>query len=167
MASLSDLKPNKGANSKRKRVGRGHGSGTGTNAGRGQKGQKHRTGHHGAIIGFEGGQMPIQRRLPKRGFTNPFRVETSAINVGALAERFPDAGEITLEMLVSSGLIPRKSRRVKVLGEGDVGHALTIHAHAFSASAREKLEKAGGSATVVDSRPRPRTEAAAGETATE
>src|SRR5215470_17498386 len=110
---LSDLKPNKGANRKRKRIGRGVGSGHGQTAGKGVKGQKARTGHHGARIGFEGGQMPMQRRFPKKGFKNPFREEVFAVNVGALEKRFP-AGIIDLAALQNAGMVPRSSETVKI-----------------------------------------------------
>ena len=145
---LNDLKPRPGANRKRKRIGRGVGSGHGQTAGKGVKGQKARTGHHGARVGFEGGQMPMQRRLPKRGFKNPFRVEAFAINVGALSQRFGE-GVVDVETMKNAGMVPRTAPRVKVLGEGEVGKKLTVRAHAFSESAKAKLEKAGGAAEVV------------------
>ena len=145
---LNDLKPNRGATRKRKRIGRGIGSGHGQTAGKGVKGQKARTGHHGARVGFEGGQMPMQRRLPKRGFKNPFRVEAFAINVGALSERFGE-GTVDVDAMKNAGMVPRKAPRVKVLGEGEVAKKLTVRAHAFSESAKAKLEKAGGAAEVI------------------
>ena len=145
---LHDLKPRPGATRKRKRIGRGVGSGHGQTAGKGVKGQKARTGHHGAIVGFEGGQMPMQRRLPKRGFKNPFRQEAFAINVGALSARFP-AGVVDVDAMKHAGMVPRKAPRVKVLGEGEVDKKLTVRAHAFSESAKAKLEKAGGAAEVI------------------
>jgi large subunit ribosomal protein L15 len=147
--TLHTLKGNKGANRKRKRIGRGVGSGHGQTAGKGTKGQKARTGHHGARIGFEGGQMPMQRRLPKRGFKNPFRKEAFAINVGALAERFGDVGTVDVDAMKNAGMVPRTAPLVKVLGEGDVAKKLTVRAHAFSETAKAKLEKAGGVAEVV------------------
>jgi large subunit ribosomal protein L15 len=147
--NLSNLRPNAGANRQKKRIGRGIGSGTGKTAGKGMKGQKARTGHHGARIGFEGGQMPMQRRLPKRGFKNPFRVEAFAVNVGLLSSRFAQGGEVTLEAMKDAGIVPRKAPRVKVLGKGDVTAKLTVHAHAFSESAKAKLEQAGGAAQVI------------------
>lgn len=149
---LSDLRPNAGATRAKKRVGRGMGSGNGQTAGRGVKGQKARTGHHGAIRGFEGGQMPMQRRLPKRGFKNPFRREAFAINVGALSARF-EAGVVDVDAMKSAGMVPRTARLVKVLGEGEVDKKLTVRAHAFSESAKAKLEKAGGVAEVVKPTP--------------
>lgn len=145
---LHDLKPNKGATKKKKRIGRGIGSGHGQTAGKGVKGQKARTGHHGARIGFEGGQMPMQRRLPKRGFKNPFRVEAFAINVGALSERF-DGPVVDVDQMKNAGMVPRTAPRVKVLGEGDVNKKLTVRAHAFSKTAEAKLQAAGGGAEVV------------------
>ncbi len=145
---LSDLKPNRGATRDRKRIGRGMGSGNGQTAGKGVKGQKARTGHHGARIGFEGGQMPMQRRLPKRGFKNPFRKEAFAINVGALSERFPD-GIVDVEAMKNAGMVPRTAPIVKVLAEGDVKKKLTVKAHRFSEAAKAKLEAAGGGAEVI------------------
>jgi large subunit ribosomal protein L15 len=145
---LNDLKPNRGATRKKKRIGRGTGSGHGQTAGKGVKGQKARTGHHGARVGFEGGQMPMQRRLPKRGFKNAFRTEAFAINVGALSARFGE-GTVDVDAMKHAGMVPRKAPRVKVLGEGEVDKKLTVRAHAFSESAKAKLEKAGGAAEVI------------------
>ncbi len=145
--TLSNLKGNPGSNRKKKRIGRGIGSGHGQTAGKGVKGQKARTGHHGARIGFEGGQMPMQRRLPKRGFKNPFRKEAFAINVGALAKRFE--GSVDVEAMKDAGMVPRTAPLVKVLGEGDVTKKLTVRAHAFSAAAKAKLEQAGGTAELI------------------
>jgi large subunit ribosomal protein L15 len=145
---LHDLKPNPGATRERKRIGRGMGSGNGQTAGKGVKGQKARTGHHGAIVGFEGGQMPMQRRIPKRGFKNFFRVEAFAINVGHLAARF-ESGVVDIEAMKKAGIVPKTAPKVKVLGEGEVKGKLTVRAHAFSESAKAKLEQAGGSAEVV------------------
>lgn len=136
---LSELSPADGSNKSKKRVGRGPGSGTGKTAGRGHKGQKSRSGYSGRI-GFEGGQMPLIRKIPKRGFTNIFRTEFTVINVGAL-EGFE--GEVTPETLRSHGLI-RANLKVKVLGSGELKSALTVKADAFSKSAREKIEAAGG-----------------------
>lgn len=145
---LSDLKPNPGANRRRKRIGRGIGSGHGQTAGKGVKGQKARTGHHGARIGFEGGQMPMQRRLPKRGFKNPFRKEAFAINLGHLCERFE--GTVDVDGMKAAGMVPRTAPLVKVLAEGDVTKKLTVRAHFFSEAAKAKLEKAGGVAEVIE-----------------
>ncbi len=146
--TLHNLKGPKGATRNRKRIGRGPGSGTGEQSGKGVKGQKARTGHHGARLGFEGGQMPMQRRFPKKGFKNPFRQEIFAVNVGALEDRF-DGGTVDLGALQGAGMVPRSHRAVKILGEGDLTKKLTVKASAFSASAKEKIEKAGGTAEVV------------------
>ena len=150
--TLHTLAPNPGATRKRKRVGRGRGSGYGKTAGRGQKGQKARAGSHGARKGFEGGQMPMQRRLPKRGFKNIFRTEAHAINVGQLAAKF-DGGEVTVEDMRAAGLLPKSADMVKVLGDGSVDKPLKVFAHRFSKSASEKLAAAGGSAEVVGGKP--------------
>jgi len=147
--TLHTLKGPRGATRNRKRIGRGPGSGTGEQSGKGVKGQKARTGHHGARLGFEGGQMPMQRRFPKKGFKNPFREETFAVNVGALEERFPGGGTVDLGALQNAGMVPRRFQTVKILGEGELNKKLTVKATAFSASAKEKIEKAGGTAEVV------------------
>jgi large subunit ribosomal protein L15 len=149
--TLETLAPNPGSTKKKKRVGRGRGSGTGKTSGRGQKGQKSRAGHHGARVGFEGGQMPMQRALPKRGFKNPFRVEAFPINIGTLAERFEE-GVVDVDVLRASGLVPKKAKVIKILGNGNVDKKLTVKAHRFSKSAREKIEAAGGVAEVVSTR---------------
>jgi large subunit ribosomal protein L15 len=146
--TLSTLKGPRGATRNRKRIGRGPGSGTGEQSGKGVKGQKARTGHHGARFGFEGGQMPMQRRFPKKGFKNPFRTEIFAVNVGAIEKRFP-AGTVDLATLQGAGMVPRSQGAVKILGEGDLTKKFTVKATAFSASAKEKIEKAGGKAEVV------------------
>ena len=146
--TLHTLKGPKGANRNRIRVGRGPSSGRGETCGRGVKGQKARTGHHGARPGFEGGQMPLQRRLPKRGFKNPFRVEAVVVNVGALARRFSE-GVVDPQMMRDAGMVPRSAERVKVLAEGEITHALTVKAHAFSKAAEEKITKAGGKVEVI------------------
>lgn len=143
---LDDLKPAPGSNKKRKRVGRGDGSGHGKTSCRGHKGQGARSGGN-VQPGFEGGQMPLQRRLPKRGFYNPFRVEMSVVNLSQL-EKLAESG-IGPENLAAHGLIAGKNRRVKILGEGSLTRALTIKAHAFSASAKEKIEAAGGKAELI------------------
>ena len=147
--TLHTLKAPRGATRNRKRIGRGPGSGTGEQSGKGVKGQKARTGHHGARLGFEGGQMPMQRRFPKKGFKNPFRAEIFAVNVGALEKRFEGGGTIDLSTLQNAGMVPRRSQTVKILGEGDLTKKLVVKATAFSASAKEKIEKAGGTAEVV------------------
>jgi large subunit ribosomal protein L15 len=146
--TLSTLKGPRGATRNRKRIGRGPGSGTGEQSGKGVKGQKARSGHHGARLGFEGGQMPMQRRFPKKGFKNPFRKEVFAVNVGAIEKRFP-AGTVDLAVLQGAGMVPRTRATVKILGEGDLTKKFTVKATAFSASAKEKIEKAGGTAEVV------------------
>ncbi len=147
MAELHDLSPSSGSHRNRKRVGRGSGSGLGKTAGRGQKGQKSRTG--GAVnIHFEGGQMPLHRRIPKRGFNNMNRVEYQVVNVRDLDSL---EGQITPETLKRAGLIGNLRKPVKVLGQGEVTKALEVEAHAFSKSAREKIEAAGGSASVLGS----------------
>jgi large subunit ribosomal protein L15 len=145
MAELHDLSPASGSHRGRKRVGRGVGSGLGKTAGRGQKGQKARTG--GTVnIHFEGGQMPLHRRIPKRGFNNKNRVEYQVVNLRDL-----DAleGLVTVETLKGAGLIGNLRRPVKVLGQGEVTKALQVTAHAFSKSAKEKIEAAGGSVAVL------------------
>jgi large subunit ribosomal protein L15 len=147
---LSNLRRPEGANRARKRIGRGPGSGTGKTSGKGHKGQKARTGHHGVPSWFEGGQMPLQRRVPKRGFKNPFREVYEIVNLRDLG-RVPDE-VITPELLGEHRLVdPGKGRRVKVLGMGSVGRKLTVRAHAVSASARAKIEAAGGTVELLES----------------
>ena len=148
--TLHTLKAPKGATRNRKRIGRGPGSGTGEQSGKGVKGQKARTGHHGARLGFEGGQMPMQRRFPKKGFKNPFRDAPFAVNVSDLEARF-DSGTVDLAALQGAGLVPRNERAVKILGDGELKKKLAVKASAFSAAAKEKIEKAGGSVEVVAS----------------
>ena len=140
--NLHDLSPAKGSKFKKKRVGRGPGSGLGKTAGKGEKGQKSRSGY-ASRPGFEGGQMPLVRRVPKRGFTNIFKTEYAVINVGTLAALGAEAGELNPETLVGHGLV-RAGRPVKVLGVGEVSAAITVSAHKFSKSARAKIEAAGG-----------------------
>jgi large subunit ribosomal protein L15 len=147
---LHDLKPAKGAFKQRKRVGRGHGSGSVKTAGRGTKGQNSRAGG-GVRIGFEGGQNPIYRRMPyKRGFTNIFRVEYETVNVGELA-RLGIEGDITLEALIARGTVTKPRRPLKILGDGELHAPLTVRAHKFTATAKAKIEAAGGRAEVVES----------------
>jgi large subunit ribosomal protein L15 len=136
---LHELSPAKGSKHSRKRVGRGPGSGLGKTSGRGEKGQKSRTGYS-RRPGFEGGQMPLIRRVPKRGFTNIWKVEYAIVNLSQLAEL---AGDVTPEVLVERGLV-RSGRKVKVLGDGEIGKPLRVVADKFSKSAREKIEAAGG-----------------------
>jgi large subunit ribosomal protein L15 len=137
---LHELSPAKGSKHARKRVGRGPGSGLGKTAGRGEKGQKSRTGYS-SRPGFEGGQMPLIRRVPKRGFTNIWRTEYAVVNLSQLAEL---EGDVTPEVLVERGLV-RSGRKIKVLGDGEIGKPLRVVANKFSKSAREKIEAAGGS----------------------
>jgi large subunit ribosomal protein L15 len=146
MDGLHNLGRPDGSHRDRKRVGRGPGSGKGKTSGYGHKGSKARAGHHGpggSKPHFEGGQMPLQRRLPKRGFTNPNRVEFQVVNLFQL-EKLEDT-EITPEILSQRGLIGHARRPVKVLGTGNLSRNVTVSAHAFSKSAREKIEGAGGS----------------------
>ena len=142
---LHELSPAKGSKRARKRIGRGPGSGTGKTAGRGHKGQRSRSGFS-QRLGFEGGQMPLTRRVPKRGFTNIFRVRYQVVNLARLTEL---AGEVTPELLVENGLV-RSGHPVKVLGDGEISTALKVQAHKFSSSARAKIEAAGGSCEVLE-----------------
>lgn len=142
---LNELQIPKSATSKAtKRRGRGAASGQGGTAGRGHKGQKARSGG-GVRLGFEGGQMPLIRRVPKFGFFNPFRKEYDVVNLSDIAKK-ELVGEITPDVLKEAGLIRRSADRVKVLGDGDIATSITIKAHKFSKTAREKIEKAGGTA---------------------
>ena len=141
---LSNLKPPKGAKHAKKRIGRGQGSGNGKTAGRGHKGAKSRSGYK-FKRGFEGGQMPLHRRVPKRGFFNPFRVEYAVVNLDLLGLKFEAGTVVTPELLQERGLVPGSARRVKVLARGEVGKALTVRAHKFSGKAAEKIAAAGGS----------------------
>jgi len=136
---LHDLKPRPGAKHRRKRLGQGESSGHGKTSGRGGKGQTARSGSS-IRIGFEGGQMPLIRRVPKRGFTNIWKTEYSVVNLSQLAEL---DGEVNPEVLLEHGLV-RSGKKVKVLGDGEIGKALTVIANKFSKSAREKIEAAGG-----------------------
>jgi large subunit ribosomal protein L15 len=144
---LSNLKPPPGAKRPRKRVGRGEGSGNGVTAGRGHKGAQSRSGYS-SKRGFEGGQMPLHRRVPKRGFHNPFRVEYAVVNLDTLAERFDDGAEVTPEVLLDRGLVHAR-RPVKVLARGECSKKLTVKAHKFSGKAAEKIAAAGGSTEVL------------------
>jgi large subunit ribosomal protein L15 len=147
-SSLHTLKAPKGATRNRKRIGRGPGSGTGEQSGKGVKGQKARTGHHGARLGFEGGQMPMQRRLPKVGFKNPFRNPFFPVNIGHLEDTF-EGGTVGLQEMQNAGLVPRRCQRVKVLADGELSKKLVVRAHAFSEAAKAKIEKAGGTAELI------------------
>lgn len=147
MTTLHELRPSPGSRRKRKRVGRGSGSGHGKTACRGAKGQKARSG--GSISpGFEGGQMPLQRRLPKRGFKNIFRQDYAIINLRDLT-RCGDIGVVGLEEMENAGLIKNKRVLVKVLGVGEVQRAFTVRAHRISKSARQKIEASGGTVEVI------------------
>src|SRR3982751_6797703 len=150
--SLNSLKPAKGSTHKKKRVGRGPGSGLGKTAGRGEKGQKSRSGYS-SKIGFEGGQMPLHRRLPKRGFTNIFKKECIEVSLSSLDQHFAADDEVTPELLHERGLIKKAKRDVVVLGTGEISKALTVSAHRFTKSAREKIERAGGSVTQIEKYP--------------
>lgn len=145
---LHELRPAEGAVSSKKRLGRGTATGQGKTSGRGQKGQKSRSGG-GVRVGFEGGQMPLYRRLPKRGFKNPFKKVYTLVNVETL-NRFENGTEITAELLKETGVISKIQKDgVKILGEVNLEKALTIKAAKFTASAQEKIEKAGGKAELV------------------
>ena len=144
--NLSNLRAPKNANTGRKRVGRGMGSGMGKTSTRGHKGQGSRSGVS-FMRGFEGGQMPLHRRLPKRGFTNIFRTEYTVINLDRIAKL--GVAEIALDDYVKLGLASSKKALIKILGSGELSKAITIHAHKFSKSAAEKIEKAGGKAVVA------------------
>jgi len=145
MAELHDLSPTRGSHRNRKRVGRGPGSGWGKTAGRGENGQNSRSGG-GVRPGFEGGQMPLARRIPKRGFTNIHRVEYQVVNVRDL-DRFD--GDVTVDGLKAAGLVGSMRKPVKILGQGEIGKSLQVVAHAFTKSAQAKIEAAGGSVSIV------------------
>jgi large subunit ribosomal protein L15 len=145
---LSNLKPAEGSKGTKKRVGRGQGSGNGTQAGRGHKGAKSRSGFK-FKRGFEGGQMPLHRRIPKRGFHNLFRTEYAVVNVDSLTERFDEGTVVTPELLQEHGLITSAQQLIKVLARGDVSKKLTVRAHKFSGKAAEKIAAAGGAAEVI------------------
>ena len=145
---LSNLKPAERSKFSKKRVGRGHGSGTGAQAGRGPKGAKSRSGFK-FKRGFEGGQMPLHRRMPKRGFHNQFRTEYAVVNLDTLAERFAAGTVITPELLREKGLVRSRYHRIKVLARGDISKKLTVRAHRFSGKAAEKIAAAGGAAEAI------------------
>ncbi len=144
---LNELSPAAGSTKAYKRKGRGNGSGNGKTAGRGQKGQKSRSGG-GVRVGFEGGQMPLARRVPKRGFNNIFAKPLTAVNVSAL-DRFDDGATVTAAVLLSSGVLSKCEYGLKILGAGNITKKLIVRANAFSESARQKIEAAGGKAEVV------------------
>lgn len=145
---LSNLRPAEGSkHSDNFRRGRGHGSGNGKTAGKGHKGQKARSG--APRVGFEGGQMPLYRRIPKRGFTCPSSKEIVGINLGVLNDRFEDGAVVDVEALIESGIVKNPKDGVKILGNGEITKKLTVKANAFSASAKEKIEAAGGTVEVM------------------
>lgn len=145
---LNELRPPKGATKNKKRLGRGESSGWGKTAGRGHKGQKARAGGYHKV-GFEGGQMPLARRLPKRGFRNIFRKEFAVINLADLARLDASVTEVDIDVLAKQGLVKQKHLGLKILGNGELDRALTIKAKKFSESAKAKIEKAGGQAIAV------------------
>ncbi len=144
---LHNLHPFPGSRTKKKRLGRGHGSGHGKTAGKGHKGLLARSGRANQI-GFEGGQMPLARRLPKRGFTNIFRIEYTVINIQTLAAQ-ENTAEFNLSVFRDLGMLKGRNSRIKILGEGDIGRPLNVEAHKFSSSAKQKIEDAGGQAKVI------------------
>lgn len=147
MKNLGNLSPSKGSNVQKKRLGRGIGSGLGKTAGKGHKGQTARKGG-GIAPGFEGGQMPLYRRLPKRGFKNHFRVEFNAVNLDAL-EKFDGSAEVTPELLAGAGLLKIKGAPVKLLGRGTLSKPLKISVHKVSGSAQAAVESAGGQISLI------------------
>lgn len=145
---LNNLRPAEGSTHKKKRVGRGPGSGLGKTSGRGNKGQKSRSGYSGKV-GFEGGQMPLQRRLPKRGFTNIFKKQWTEVTLAALDESFEAGDQITPATMLEHGIVAKGKRDVVVLGTGELTKALTISAHRFTKGARQKIEAAGGTVNII------------------
>jgi large subunit ribosomal protein L15 len=145
---LHELSPAEGSKKSVKRVGRGHGSGWGKTAGKGHKGQKARSGG-GVRPGFEGGQMPLQRRLPKRGFNNIFAKEVVAVNLSTLNRKFEDGAEVTIDALVEAGVIKNSFDAVKILGNGKLEKKLNVKVSAYSAAAKAAIEGAGGKAEVI------------------
>jgi large subunit ribosomal protein L15 len=149
---LNNLKAPAGGTHKKKRVGRGPGSGLGKTSGRGNKGQKSRSGYSG-MRGFEGGQMPLHRRLPKRGFTNIFKREWAEVNLADLEKMFDAGASVTPEALLERGLIRKSAlKSVVILGNGELKKSLTVNAHRFSKSAKQKIEAAGGKAELIEDR---------------
>ena len=148
--TLHNLHPNDGSTRGKKRLGRGRGSGTGKTAGKGVKGQKARPGHHGARFAFEGGQMPMPRRIPKRGFKNPNRVEAFPINVATLEAAFPAGATVDIDALRGKGLVPKLVECIKILGEGALTKKLVVKAHRASESAKQKIQAAGGTVELID-----------------
>jgi large subunit ribosomal protein L15 len=153
--TLHNLHPNRGATKTKKRLGRGRGSGTGKTSGKGVKGQKARPGHHGARFAFEGGQMPMPRRIPKRGFKNPNRVEAFPINVATLDKLFDAGATVDIGALRAKGLVPKLVEVIKILGEGELTKKLTIKAHRASETAKSKIEAAGGSLEIIQTKVSP------------
>jgi large subunit ribosomal protein L15 len=151
---LNNLRPAEGSTHKKKRVGRGPGSGLGKTAGRGNKGQKSRSGYSGKV-GFEGGQMPLQRRLPKRGFTNIFKKQWIEVTLATLENSFGAGDSITPETMHERGVIAKGKRDIVVLGTGELTKALTVSAHRFTKGARAKIEAAGGTVNVIDAHHKP------------
>lgn len=145
---LDNLKPHPGSKHREKRVGRGHGSGHGKTSCRGHKGQKARKGVDIAPY-FEGGQTPLIRRIPKRGFKNPFKIEYAVVNLKDLTKKFSSGEIVDYESLVRKGLIKRSEKVIKVLGEGEITFPLTLRVHAISQKAREKIEKVGGKVEIL------------------
>lgn len=145
---LHELSPAAGSTKERKRIGRGPASGQGKTAGKGHKGQKARAGR-GMRIGFEGGQMPLQRRIPKRGFNNIFATEMAIVNISALDKAYEAGATVTVDSLIEKGLVKKALDGVKVLGHGELSKALTVQANAFSESAKQKIEAAGGKTEVL------------------
>ncbi len=145
---LNNLRPAEGSTHKKKRLGRGPGSGLGKTAGRGNKGQKSRSGYS-MKVGFEGGQMPLQRRLPKRGFTNIFKKQWIEVTLATLEQSFESGDSITPESMHERGVIAKGKRDIVVLGTGDITKALTVSAHRFTKGARQKIEAAGGTVNVI------------------
>jgi large subunit ribosomal protein L15 len=146
--ALNNLRPPRGMKHPKKRIGRGQGSGNGKTAGRGHKGAKSRSGYK-FKRGFEGGQMPLHRRVPKRGFHNPFRIEYEIVNLDTLVLKFDAGTVVTPELLREHGMVARGTGKVKVLARGDVDKALTVRAHKFSGKAAEKIAAAGGTAEAI------------------
>ena len=144
---LNQLTATPGATKERKRIGRGYGTGNGKTAGKGHKGQKARAGH-GQQPGFEGGQMPLQRRIPKRGFNNIFAKEIVSVNVGTL-NKFEDGAAVDAAALIQAGIIKKSCDGVKILSNGELNKKLTVKANAFSEAAKAKIEAAGGKAEVI------------------
>jgi large subunit ribosomal protein L15 len=154
--TLHNLHPNEGSTKAKKRLGRGRGSGTGKTSGKCVKGQKARPGHHGARFAFEGGQMPMPRRIPKRGFKNPNRVEAFPINVETLEKQFAAGETVDLDTLRAKGIVPKLVDTVKILAEGKLTKKLVIKAHRISEAAKAKVEAVGGSVELVNTQVAPK-----------